>query len=253
MHLFPIKRFSIGTLIAAIVLASCSTANDRAISRPDGVNRLDNAMRAGSTPFVIADFRTDWHLTNESAPTRAHRLDAVYGSDAPDDVRTVSSVEGTFTRPDSRQTLVVLNRGEANASSPEPRPSMVAIFENDKLLTQFLYPDTRYDLAVNVKDVDGDRLDDILFTRSAYQMGTLYVSAEVVGFANANRIVLNRLGQSYINSCDSSNPDRDIKAARFVMAQSSTDPTSIAREPYRSACPSDDNNTSLDSFHLFNF
>jgi hypothetical protein len=152
-------------------------------------------------------------------------------------VPSISDVEtGSFTAPEQRQTLYVIDVSECNASHADNfGTKRVAIFSGQQLVA-----DVDADFARNVikkTDLNSDGVDELLMTTGDMAQGTLTEMATLVSFQNGRRHVIQDFGSVVLDSCASGFPDSTSEAS--VIYISEVAPGSmpkITQENYSSKC-----------------
>ncbi|MEO1574471.1 MAG: hypothetical protein AAFU65_05870 [Pseudomonadota bacterium] len=184
-------------------------------------------------PRIVADFRGGPRAP-EAAADAASRIAAVYGTPAPADVALAARRTGTFTRPDAPQQAVLFTRGGPLAG-PSARPSLLAVFEGDKVVAQFVVPDVVYHDVAAATDIDGDALDDVVLVAQAYQMGQTTLRADALSLAGGQRRSVAAFGTVFENTCDVPLGDHAVAATVVAKRPDGT----LERQAYRADCASD--------------
>jgi hypothetical protein len=195
---------------------------------------------------VIADFRT---LEGQSAAAvltpefKRQIINSVVGQNAPDDYMVNDRLGGAFTEPGREQVIYLLVRGGPDASRPQPRPPLLALYEGDRFITQFVPKGAGYRRFAGSVDVDGDGVMEVLLQAESLQMGAFIRSVDLFGFRGGKRQLLQRFQGVYEDSCDTPMTTGGIRATVLMLAPAeSGNRAKIRRREYAAACP--DNSTS---------
>jgi len=245
-------------LAMPVILASCVAISDT------HTNATTVSASLANTQPIVADFRTiDSQVltiepdvnTNRNEPSdnagpnkvdAKKIVDAALGAGAFERYRLADSAQGYFTSSEQQQSLYVIANRKVTAVAKEITPSILVIFQEDKPITQFVPSKASYLDIAAVFDVNNDGLTEVLLTATAYQMGSLFVAADVYSFANPNDILKQEIGVVYVNACDTVNAHSQQVRASVLYATQDTD--ELLAKSYIAPC---DNNGDSPNAELF--
>ncbi len=195
--------------------AAASPAPTATRATPAGAHGAASPQDRAAQEAVVLDLRQPPSPQVVDAALAARTVAAVYGDDAPADVRIVAAHAGVFTVPGRAQSAVLLVRGDG--VGPAPAPPMLAVVDGDKVAAQFV-PDVRYQALPGVVDADGDGLDDLLLATSGYRMGQSWEGLDVVSLAGGQMEVLQQFVQVRLDACDNPVGERSVGAAVIMRS-----------------------------------
>jgi len=206
-----------------------------------GSARLPTTDKIASSDAVVVDFRNYPVVNNTttSETLQTNVVQSVFGSNYPKDVQVSGSLHGRFLPSAQPQTLYLLTRGLPVAATPTAKPAMLAVFENNEVVSQFVLTGANYTQLLSTVDIDGNGTDEFLLRADSYQMGSLFSSVELYNLANGKRVLLKRFEKMYVNTCEASLAGGTVIAG--VLSQrpgltSLTGDVLLLRETYKATC-----------------
>ena len=125
-------------------------------------------------------------------------------------------------------------------------PSILVVFQDENPVTQFVPDKASYIDIESVFDVDNDGLHDVLLTAAAYQMGTLFIVADVYGFNESGSLLKQEMGVVYTNSCEVETLDgREIRAS---VLSTGNENDKLVVKTYQSLCTKNGEPLGIESF-----
>jgi len=219
-------KASLGLLFVALFVAC--TAED-APSPPE-------TSKESGADVTVADFRVIPGAASVASPDAAQQIiGKVFGSPVPTDVWLADQITGAFTASGEAQTLYLLARGAQLNQLNQAKRSLLAVFNGDDVVAQFVPPEHSYQNIRGTIDINGDGMDDVLLTTSAYQMGETVVMADVMTFAQGQRKHLHSLGRVFEDNCDAPYSAGKVTAAKIVKSSIGQ----LVRTDYVASCPAD--------------
>ena len=201
---------------------------------------------------IIADFRAEkkWLFSDGADKVdtaQAHDVvERALGGGASERYRLAASVEGHFTQKEQQQTLHVIVNRKVTAASKEVIPSILVIFQANKPITQFVLDKASYIDIESVLDISSDGLHEVLLTAAAYQMGSLFIAADLYGFNEPDSLLKQELGVVYANTCDAAIANsRQIRASVLSVT---ADSDALMSENFESLCSEKGGSTGIESF-----
>lgn len=180
---------------------------------------------------VVVDLRQPLPGVTAATAAETQRIvAAVYGDDAPGDARLAGQAQGAFTTPGKAQTVYLIARGKP-APGPDAPRAMLAVFEGDALVTQFV-PEASYDAIAATIDSDGDGSAELLLRAGGMQMGQVFQSLHLLSLAGGKRTLLHRYDEAYLDSCGTPVGERRVRASVLVETKSG-----LRQDIYRADCP----------------
>jgi len=243
------------TVSMALMAASCFAFSDEVNST------ASESASLAETQAVVADFRTidtqvlaiepNASATNNDALSNSDVskvdakdiVDAALGPGAFERYRLADSAQGYFTDTEQQSLHVIVNRN-VTAVAKEVTPSILVIFQDNKPITQFVPPKASYLNIASVLDVDKDGLNEVLLTANAYQMGSLFVAADVYSFENSDDILKQEIGAVYVNACDSAVADNQQVRASVLFTIHDTN--ELIAENYIAPCEKNSESPSVE-------
>lgn len=225
---------------ALLVFAGCSPSE---LSPGDAYS---GARGADDGEMLVCSFQTGWGAASaRSQPLPAAQItEAVFGTPVPANARVARQWTGEFTAAQKPQTLALITRGEPLSAPDATARSMLAVFENGRLVAQFVPPDPVYHDAPCLVDANSDGLDDVVLAVHGYQMGQVSVYADVLTLAGGQRRKLSSLGTVYENNCDVPGAEPTVTATALFAAADGT----LSPRRYRADCPAPGEALALSSF-----
>jgi hypothetical protein len=154
----------------------------------------------------------------------------------------VAEVSGAFTASGVGQTAVLIAR--APVPGRDAKPSMLAVFETDRVVAQFVSPDVVYSSIASAVDVNEDGIDELILTAQSYQMGQVRMIADVVTLAGGQQRLVQEVGAVYENTCDAPLGE---KLVRTMLLFARTD-GALMTMPLAADCSKDGAAPELDTF-----
>lgn len=186
-------------------------------------------------PVMVADFRQVPASLHIPAQEEQAIITAVLGAGVPASFHINDLAVGSFTQPHAEQTLYLIAKRDAVAADPQAQPPMLALYEHEHLITQFVPGESAYRNFAAVVDIDHDGTDEVILSADFYNMGTALTAADLYGFADGKRSLIQTLGTVYENSCEAPVGDRRLSAS--VLSQDDANQQLLASQ-YTAACSS---------------
>jgi len=193
-----------------LLQTSCAGVSDETTSTSAG-----ETTAAANAQEIVADFRTidtqvaaiESASTNSAGATTDNAkiiVDAALGPGSFERYRLADSAQGFFTNKGQQQTLHIIVNRRVTAVAKDTTPSILVVFQDSRPVTQFVLTKASYVGIASVFDIDLDGLNEVLLTSNAYQMGSLFIAADMYGFEDSGNILKQEMGVVYENACDSS-------------------------------------------------
>jgi hypothetical protein len=166
---------------------------------------------------LLIDFRRSLNLDPPklSASERLQALRAVYGAKASVENVTINGMRtGSFTRPNAKETLYVMQEGGPVAADPTSLERVtLAVLSQGRLVAKVQTDAGNFILRLS--DIDLNGVNEALLSRSFFNMGTLTLSASLVDFTDGKLTKLKDFGRVYENSCEGGAENGAIVAAEL--------------------------------------
>jgi hypothetical protein len=134
------------------------------------------------------------------------------GANAARKYQLSSQADGYFTAGNTRQTLYLVTRKSAPPQKHSPPRTLLFVFEQGQVKTQFVLADGSFSHIDSVFDSNQDGLDEVLLREDFVHMGILSYRAAVYAFGGGKSLRMADLGQVYQDSCQASIGEQSIIA-----------------------------------------
>jgi len=210
----------------------------------------ENSVAANSQ--IVADFRRQ-NLSSQrielDKQTEKSIISKALGDGVPDTFQISDVWRGAITGPGRKQTLYMIVKGDAVASSPKIQPPFLVLFEDSKLITQFVPSNASYRRFAGSVDMDNDGVTEILLQVDGYQMGHHISTVDLYSFNSGKRKLLQHFENVFEYGCEAPDTDGLVRASVLQANLAEDHKTAeLQRTDYIAPCLQDGSSPALSDY-----